>query len=64
VSDDERLPLIFSSLLSAGFDVYRLVESLRSNKKTKEDKARLRQQKKGDKQASPQSPSLGKAKRK
>lgn len=52
---------IFISLI--GFVAYRLVDSLMSKKKTKLEKARLRQQKKVDRQASPQ-PSPGKNKRK
>ncbi|CAF2784686.1 unnamed protein product [Rotaria sp. Silwood2] len=46
-----------------GFVAYRLVDSLMSKKRQKIEKARLRQQKKVDRQASPQ-PSPGKNKRK
>ncbi|CAF1155038.1 unnamed protein product [Rotaria sp. Silwood1] len=46
-----------------GFVAYRLVNSLMSKKRQKLEKARLRQQKKVDRQASPQ-PSPGKNKRK
>jgi hypothetical protein len=45
--------------LFIGFVAYRLVDSLMSKKRRKEEKARLKQQKKGDRQASPQ-PSPGK----
>jgi hypothetical protein len=37
-----------------GFVAYRLVDSLLSKKRQKEEKARLRQQKKVERQASPQ----------
>jgi len=50
-------------ILFLGFVVYRLVGSLLSKKKQKEEKARLKQQKKLERQASPQ-PSPGKNKRK
>jgi hypothetical protein len=43
-----------------GFVAYRLVNSLVSKKRLKEEKARLRQLKKNDRQASPQ-PSPGKS---
>ncbi|CAF1250541.1 unnamed protein product [Rotaria magnacalcarata] len=46
-----------------GFVAYRLVDSLVSKKRQKLEKARMRQQKKGDRQVSPQ-PSPGKPKRK
>jgi len=48
-------------LLFIGFVAYRLVDSLMSKKRLKEEKARLKQQKKKtDRQASPQPSSPGK----
>jgi hypothetical protein len=48
-----KIKTLFYFLL-IGFVGYRLVNSLLSKKKNKEEKARLRQQKKLERQASPQ----------
>lgn len=47
-----------------GYLGYRLVDSLRSKKRSKEEKARLKQQKKAERQTSPQPASPGKNKQK